>query len=298
MRRREMMIAAGAAMFGLGRFPLGYAAPADGRKRRLLFLTKSSGFEHLVVKRKEGKLAWAERILTDLGKANNFDVTCTKNGSDIGAANLGKYDAFFFYTTGNLTQPSRDGGDAITPDGKLALLGAIASGKGFVGSHCASDTFHTTADRDARRKNQKNPDPYIRMIGGEFISHGRQQSTRMTVIDSAFPGMKKAGSSFEMHEEWYALKNFAPDLHVILRGETKGMEGRDYQRPPFPATWARKHGRGRVFYTSMGHREDVWTHPIFQSILLGGISWAFRNVNADVRPNLKTVTPDAYVLER
>ncbi len=71
------------------------------------------------------------------------------------------------------------------------------------------------------------------------------------------------------------------------------MKGPLYQRPPYPATWARMHGKGRVFYTSMGHREDVWTNPIFQQIALGGIAWAMRNVDADVTPNIATVTPHA-----
>ena len=51
--------------------------------------------------------------------------------------------------------------------------------------------------------------------------------------------------------------------------------------------------RGRVFYTSMGHREDVWTNPTFQQIALGGIAWALGNVEADVTPNIATVTPEA-----
>ena len=47
------------------------------------------------------------------------------------------------------------------------------------------------------------------------------------------------------------------------------MEGPSYKRPPYPSTWARMHGKGRVFYTSMGHREDVWTSPEFQAVLIG-----------------------------
>ena len=47
----------------------------------------------------------------------------------------------------------------------------------------------------------------------------------------------------------------------------------------------------RVFYTSMGHREDVWTNPLFQQVLLGGLSWAAGNVEADVKPNLMEVCP-------
>ena len=83
---------------------------------------------------------------------------------------------------------------------------------------------------------------------------------------------------------------------MLLINETLGMEGKDYQRPKFPATWARLHGKGRVFYTSMGHRADVWTNPTFQSILLGGISWATGRVDAEVPPNIKQVTPRAHLM--
>ena len=134
------------------------------------------------------------------------------------------------------------------------------------------------------------------MIGAEFIKHGAQQKAPMRVADPKFPGLNNAGASFELHEEWYSLKDFAKNLHVILVQETGGMTGNEYKRPPFPATWARMHGKGRVFYTSMGHREDVWTNPLFQEILFGGISWAVGNVNADVTPNLEKVAPGAAEL--
>jgi type 1 glutamine amidotransferase len=69
-----------------------------------------------------------------------------------------------------------------------------------------------------------------------------------------------------------------------------------YDRPNYPSTWARRYGKGRVFYTSMGHREDVWTNPVFQSVLMGGINWAVGNVEADVTPNLEKAAPEANVL--
>lgn len=69
--------------------------------------------------------------------------------------------------------------------------------------------------------------------------------------------------------------------------------GRPLWRPPYPATWARKHGRGHVFYTSMGHWEEVWTGEIFQQIVMGGLAWAVGNVDADVAPNIGHVTPKA-----
>jgi type 1 glutamine amidotransferase len=136
------------------------------------------------------------------------------------------------------------------------------------------------------------------MLGGEFIRHGRQQSAHMKTVDQKFPGTDKAGAGFDLNEEWYSLKNFAPDLHVILVQETKGMTDADYDRPPYPATWARMHKKGRVFYTSMGHREDVWTNPIFQTLVTGALQWTTGLVDTDVTPNLEKVTPEAMTLPK
>src|SRR5439155_26232692 len=117
-------------------------------------------------------------------------------------------------------------------------------------------------------------------------SHGDQQDATMKVVDRTFPGL--AGQrDFKLKEEWYSLKNFAPDLHVILAQDNSGMRNWQYQRADFPATWARIHGKGRVFYTSMGHREDVWPNPIFQSLLLGAFTWATGQAEADLTPNIQ-----------
>ena len=113
----------------------------------------------------------------------------------------------------------------------------------------------------------------------------------MRVASPMFPGMANLGSKFTLFEEWYSMKNFAPDLHVILVQETVGMKGEVYQRPPYPSTWARRHGQGRVFFTSMAHRENVWGEQPFQQIVLGGLAWVLGNVDADVTPNIETVTP-------
>jgi type 1 glutamine amidotransferase len=288
--RREALrrLAAGLAGAAL----LGGAARAEEKPkkpRKLLLFTKSSGFEHSVIKRQDGSLGHAERILSDLGKKHGFEVTATKDGR-VFDEDLGPYDAFFFYTSGDLTKPGTDKQPPMSEKGKQALLDAVAGGKGFAGSHCASDSFHTPG---SRFENQEKKDPYIAMLGGEFIRHGPQQKARMRVVSPRFPGLEGAGEGFVLHEEWYSLKNFAPDLHVILVNETEGMQGKDYQRPPFPATWARRHGKGRVFYTSMGHREDVWENAIFQEILLGGLAWVFGDAEAEVTPNLLEVTPEA-----
>jgi type 1 glutamine amidotransferase len=299
MNRREMLVRSGAAAAALGmsRFPFGWTAHREKKKQHILMFTRSQGFEHSVVKRgRNNEMSLAENIVLDMGKEHGFEVTCSKDGREFLPETIAKYDAFLFETTEDLTKEGGDKNPPMPPEGKDAFLKAIAAGKGFVGCHCASDTFHS-GSREVRGLNQ-NPsdrDPYIVMLGGEFIVHGTQQKARMHVVDPAFPGVKGL-KDFTLMEEWYALKNFSPDLHVILVQDTEGMRGLMYERPRFPATWARKHEKGRVFYTSMGHREDVWQSKLFQEVLLGGLSWALGNVEADITPNLETAAPQAAQL--
>ncbi len=292
--RRSVLKAAAALAAASPFFASSFASAASARRPRVLFFTKSSGFEHSVVKRDGGAPAYAERVLTEFAGAAGFDIESSKDGT-VFDGDLDRFDAFFFYTTEDLTQAGNDKQPPMSAKGKQQLLDAVASGKGMLGSHCASDTFHTHGDR---RKSQATADPYIAMLGGEFISHGAQQAARMRVVDSKFPGFDKVDQGFDLHEEWYSLKNFAPDLHVLLVQETKGMQGKDYERPPYPATWARNHQKGRVFYTSMGHREDVWTNPIFQAVVIGGLKWATRQADAEIPANIATVTPEAAVMPK
>jgi uncharacterized protein len=295
-RRTFLVGTSAAAAISLAPFPLAWAGDAAAPKRRLLFFTKSSGFEHSTIKRKApDMLSHAEQVVTDLGAKHNFDVNCTKDGGIFTAEKLAAFDAFMFYTTGDLTEPGTDKNPPMSKEGKQAFLDLIRAGKGFVGTHSASDTFHSPGNKEhgpARYvQDGENIDPYIAMLGAEFIVHGAQQKAKMTVADKDFPGMKAAGDGFEMMEEWYTLKDHAKNLHVLLIQEP-GLKGSMYDRPAFPATWAREYGTGRVFYTSMGHREEVWLNPIFQSVLLGGLSWAFGDVKADVTPNIEKVTPE------
>jgi type 1 glutamine amidotransferase len=297
-RRAFLTRSAGAAAaLGLVNFPFAWADDATAPKRKLLFFTKSSGHEHSSIKRQsKDVLSHAEQVVTDLGGKHNFEVTCTKDGGIFMPDKLAAFDAFMFYTTGDLTEPGTDKNPPMSPEGKQAFLELIKRGKGYVGSHSAADTFHSPGNKGhtPERFIQDPPDkvdPYIAMLGAEFIKHGAQQTAKMRVADKTFPGMTAAGDGFEMMEEWYTLKNHAKNLHVLLAQEP-GLKGNMYDRPAFPATWARMYESGRVFYTSMGHREEVWLNPKFQSILLGGLSWAFGNVKADVTPNIEQATPE------
>jgi type 1 glutamine amidotransferase len=278
--------------------------------KRVLFFSKSSGYEHSVIKEPSRPFTpggasmvagLAFTVLEELGARNNIEFVFSKDGSLFTPAYLAQFDAVYFHTTGDLTEVGTDGNPAMTPEGKRALLDAVAGGKGFIGTHCAADTFHSPGGKKDRAPARyitdgDNADPYIKMLGGEFIIHGQQQPSHLVVADSKFPGIAGVPADNDMTEEWYSLKDFAPNLHVLLVNTTAGMTGDPYARPNYPSTWARMYGKGRVFYSSLGHRDDMWNSAMFQSVLVGGLNWALGRVDADVTPNIDQVAPEANTL--
>jgi type 1 glutamine amidotransferase len=169
---------------------------------------------------------------------------------------------------------------------------------GFVGIHAASDTFHTQPDPQDNSNRYvahgEKSDPYLRMLGGEFITHGstpRLQDTNLIVDDPKFPGLEGVSSPVKFNDEWYSLKDFRTDMHVILTLDTKGMTGKPYERAPYPMTWARMEGKGRVFYTAIGDRPENWSSPFFLNLLGGGIRWAMGDVKASLTQNIKQAAP-------
>ncbi len=282
MKRRKALKFLAATALGFS-WSKGSMAADQKPSRRILFFSRSVLFEHSVIKRIGDELSFAEKILCDLGKKAGIEVECTKGGAAF-SGDLEKYDAFVSYSCGNpehlAKTDSLDHSPPLTSKGRERLLQAVSAGKGFVAIH-----------------------PGILMlpeaVGGDCIGHGSQQSATMRVTSAAFPGLAAAGSSFSLMEEWFSLNKFAKDIHVIMVQDCHGMDTKGkadkkcYDRPPFPATWCRMHGKGRIFYTSMGHREDVWTNQLFQQILMGGLSWALGDVTATIPPNLEQVAPEA-----
>src|SRR6185437_15273548 len=170
-------------------------------KKSVLVFTKSSGWEHDVVKRVGGKLSIVEQAITSLGDKHGFNVTATKDGGVFDSKDFHKYDAVVFFTTGDLTSTGTDKNPPMSVQGKLSLLNAIHDGLGFVGVHAASDTFHTPPDsKDNSNRyiaHGDQSDPYLRMLGGEFITHGsspRLQTANVIVNDPKFPGLEGVAS--------------------------------------------------------------------------------------------------------
>ena len=281
------------------------ALSATAAPLRVLYFTKSSGFEHSVIRQDNGNPSYSEKVLEKLGAAQDIVFTTSKDGSLFTPEYLAQFDVLLFYTSGDLTTTGTDRYPGITVNGLHALFDFVANGGGFVGLHACSDTFHTHERGGGNnprrlqryRSNGANADPYVRMLGGEFIRHGPQQVAVATITDRKFPGFDGFGDELKVMEEWYTLKDFMPDLRVLLVMQTAGMEGGDYARPPYPLAWARPHGKGRVAYNAMGHREDVWDSAYFQSMLAGMLKWAGKRVDADVTPNLAKVTPQHATIQ-
>lgn len=281
------------------------AAVATAAPLRVLYFTKSSGFEHSVIKQDNNNPSYSEKVLAKLGEREDIVFTTSKDGSLFTPDYLAQFDVLMFYTSGDLTTTGNDRYPGITVNGLHALFDFVANGGGFVGLHACSDTFHTHERGGGNnprrlqryRNNGAGADPYVRLLGGEFIRHGPQQVATATITDPGFPGFGGHGAEVKVMEEWYTLKDFMPDLRVLLVMQTAGMEGGDYARPPYPLAWARPHGKGRVAYNAMGHREDVWDSAYFQSMLTGMLKWAGKRVEADVTPNLEKAAPQHATLQ-
>lgn len=271
---------------------------AQQRKSVLVF-TKSSGFEHQVVKQVNGQQSIMDAAVRELGNKNGFAVETSKDGRLFNSKEFLKYSAVVFFTTGDLTKEGTDKNPPMSAAGKQALLSAIHDGKiGFVGVHAASDTFHTEPDVEGNGNRYiahgEKSDPYLRMLGGEFITHGsdpRLQTANVIVDDPSFPGLSGVTSPVSFTEEWYSLKDFRDDLHVILTLDTKGMRGACYERPPYPVSWTRMEGKGRVFFSALGDRPENWQNEFMLNLLAGGIRWAIRDVDANSAVNLQQAAP-------
>jgi type 1 glutamine amidotransferase len=100
------------------------------------------------------------------------------------------------------------------------------------------------------------------------------------VEDTGHAATESLGGEWVIADEIYQFRDgsFSKDsAHMLLSIDTdktklepQKMKKGEY----YPVSWTRKEGEGRVFYTSLGHREDVWTNPKFQQHLTGGLKWA------------------------
>lgn len=200
-------------------------------------------------------------------------------------ANLKNYDGVIFAsTTGDLPLPDKQG-----------FIDWVAAGHGFVGIHAATDTFHGFP-------------PFIAMIGGEFRTHGPQVTVDVLNRDPQHAAVKHLPASWTVFDEIYQLKNYEKskvrELLVLDRLMLTADDIKAKKATPgdYPVAWGKKFGSGKVFYTSLGHREDVWDPTVtekgqrandgsvakaFQQHVLGGILWSLGLAAGDATPQAK-----------
>jgi type 1 glutamine amidotransferase len=115
--------------------------------------------------------------------------------------------------------------------------------------------------------------------------------------DPKHPADKALPASWHVKDEIYLMKNFERSkVHGLL---TLDKHPNDKTPGDYPIAWCKEYGQGRVFYTSLGHREDVWdpnTAPgfkrenskevseLYQKHILGGIRWALGLEKGDAKP--------------
>lgn len=176
---------------------------------------------------------------------------------------LKQFDGFVFAnTTGDLLLPDREG-----------FINLIEEGRAFIAMHSGSDTYHPF-----RR--------YVDMLGGEFETHKAQVEVEPVVHDPKHPLVMRFPSGFKLMDEIYIIKSFEKGkVHGLLGLNAHPNEGTEGY---FPISWCKSYGKGKVFYTSLGHREDVWDptwNPAqrknppeiaeaYQEHILSGIRWA------------------------
>jgi len=246
--------------------------------KKLLVVTVTKGFRH-------SSIPTAEKVLGELAQKDGpITVDYVRNDQEMTekmtADALKKYDgAIFANTTGDLPLPD-----------KQAFLDWIKSGRAFIGMHSATDTF----------RGHKPLDPYVEMIGGEFKTHGAQVEVECINQDAQHPACRHLGSTYKLKDEIYILNGFERGkVHGLL---TLDKHPNDKTAGDYPIAWCKEYGKGRVFYTSLGHREDVWdantpanlkrensaeVSEAYQRHILSGIKWALGLEKGDAKPQTK-----------
>ena len=284
----------GAAVLNAATFPWRWAPAAEGKQQRVLYFTCNVGFYHSVVQRTGDQLSHSERILVELGRQTGIEVTCTKDGR-VFDGDLGQYDAFVFYTNGDLTQPNPQNEPPMTAEGKQRFLAAVEAGKGFVGLH---STCNSWAMPRPAYENVAEVDPFLAMLGAQFIGTDRNRKRPCESRRPTSPASKEVGSSFDLLEEWYAMKNFAKDLHVILVQRDARHARRVLSAASVPVDVGANAGpRTRVFHVAGTPRRRLGVQADAADRHGGGPAWPLGNVQADVKPNIDQVTPHARTLK-
>ncbi len=233
--------------------------------RKLLVCTLAKGFKH-------GSIPYCAETIVRMGKATGaFEAEVSDDVSMFERENLDRFDAIVFdNSTGTLFENA---------ELRKGFMEWVKSGKGVVGIHAATDCFYDWPE-------------FGEMMGGWFHGHPWNEQVTIRVEDPDHPvNSAFVGRAFAVADEIYQFKDpySRENLRVLLSLDVNrtNMEKGGIRRDDrdFAVSWVRSWGEGRVFYCSLGHRNDIFWNPTVLRHYLDGIQFALGDLEADTTPS-------------
>jgi type 1 glutamine amidotransferase len=208
-------------------------------------------------------------------KTGAFTATLSSEPGALAPGNLQQYDAVYLNNTV---------GDIFdTPEIRAGFVAFVANGGGVVGNHGTSVASPKWAE-------------FGEILGAAGASH-REPTEKATInIEDPTHPITRAfdGKPFEYADEHYRLgPPYSRDkVRVLLSLDpivTDMMQGRCFGQclrddNDYPVAWIRQHGKGRVFYTTLGHNPDLFWEPRMLAMFLAGTQYALGDLEADATP--------------
>jgi len=265
------------------------AMPKDVAKpkseRKVLIFASTNGYKHPSIP--TGKIA-----LELLGKHTKaYTSVISDDLKNFEKGTIEQYDTIVFLnTTQSVFRPAKVKFLALSEDEQKSALAKekqlqanlmefIKGGKGFVGIHAATDTYHDWPE-------------FGDMIGAYFDGHPWRHNTKVSIKvedgkkDHPLVAHMK-GRPLNFKEEIYQFK--APydssKLNMLLRLDTKAsdmkVKGIKRKDNDFGVSWTKKHGEGRVFYSALGHNHEIYWNDKVLAHFLAGMQWALGDIEAE-----------------
>ena len=222
-------------------------------KKMLLYTKNGEGYVH-------ENIPYSIKAIRKLADENGFEVVASEDPGMFTPDNLKQFDALIFSNTNN---------DIFdTKAQENAFQEYMQSGGRLVAIHAAC-----ASERDW---------PWFwRTIGGKFVRHAPRQDFDVKVIDKTHPSTRFLPDTWSIKEdECYYLNHLNPDIHVLTAADLTTVEDEKKAEYPgdtfgdtFPTTWCHTTDGGRQWYTSLGHRPEHYSDPMFMKHILGGIIW-------------------------
>ncbi len=238
--------------------------------RKLLVFWRCEGFFHT-------SIPVVNKALEIMGqKTGAFDVVITDDYSVFTAENLKQFDAVCLNNTTGLKFDPKE-----NPQRCKALMDFVKNGKGIVGVHAGTDNFNQWPEAQE-------------MMGGKFTGHPWTSGETWAIkIDQPDHPLMKAfkGKGFKVKDEIYRTEPplYSRDKQLVLMSLDMSDENtqKRSEKPTDADTgtgWVKTWGKGRVFYCSLGHNDEIFWNPAILQHYLDGIQFAFGDYKVDTEP--------------